>query len=175
MFPYKRILIAVDGSEISNRGLDEAINLARLSGAKLQLIHVVDELAYLNGFESASCYTDDIVPLMKSDGQKVLEDARVKAAERGVDAEKHLVLSGMGRICDHVAEQARRGEADLLVLGSHGRRGIKRWLLGSDAEQILRTSPVPVLLIRVPEEEIEAAACANPGMQETRDQHEVGI
>ncbi|MGB7480588.1 MAG: universal stress protein [Burkholderiaceae bacterium] len=158
MFPYKKILVAVDGSPISDLALDEAIKLARETGAELELIHVVDELVYLNGFESATCYIEDVLPLMQAEGEKVLEAGRIKAAAQGVMASSCLKMSGAGRMCDLVAEQAQKSQADLLVLGSHGRRGIRRWLLGSDAEQILRISPVPVLLVRAPAEELKAAA-----------------
>jgi nucleotide-binding universal stress UspA family protein len=152
MFPYKRILVALDGSPISDRALDEALSIARQTGAKLQLVHVVDELGYISGFEAAAaCYVEDIVPIMRGEGEKLLADGCRKAAAQGVTAEACLVMSRGERVCDAVTEQARRSEADLLVLGSHGRRGAKRWLLGSDAEQILRISPVPVLLIHMPE------------------------
>jgi nucleotide-binding universal stress UspA family protein len=59
-----------------------------------------------------------------------------------------LLESLNGRLCDHVNQQVTDWKADLIVLGTHGRRGASRWLLGSDAEQVLRSAAVPVLLIR---------------------------
>jgi nucleotide-binding universal stress UspA family protein len=145
---YRQLLVPFDGSPTSDKALDEAIRLARLTGARLRLLHVVDELSYVNGFETATNYINEIVPLMQAAGEKLLALARQKAQAQGVDADSVLVVGGPGRICEHVAEQARSAQADLIVVGSHGRRGIGRVLLGSDAEQIVRTAPVPVLVVR---------------------------
>ena len=151
MSRYHQILVPVDGSPTSEKALDEAIRLAQLSGARLRLVHVVDELSYVNGFESAMNYVNEIIPLMREAGEKLLAHDRKKALDKGVSADCVLVEGGPDRICDHVAEQARRAKADLIVVGSHGRRGIGRVLLGSDAEQIVRHAPVPVLVVRAPE------------------------
>lgn len=148
MSVYRQLLVPFDGSPTSAKALDEAIRLARLTGARLRLLHVVDELSYVNGFETATNYINEIVPLMQAAGEKLLALARQKAQAQGVDTDSVLVVGGPGRICEHVAEQARSAQADLIVVGSHGRRGIGRVLLGSDAEQIVRTAPVPVLVVR---------------------------
>ncbi|MDP2256140.1 MAG: universal stress protein [Polaromonas sp.] len=151
MSPYHQILVPVDGSPTSERALDEAIRLAQLSGARLQLVHVVDELGYVNGFEPPMNYVNEIIPLMRVAGEKLLAHDKQKALDKGVNVDCVLIEEGPGRICDHVAEQARRAKADLIVVGSHGRRGIGRMLLGSDAEQIMRHAPVPVLVVRASE------------------------
>lgn len=151
MSPYHQILVPVDGSPTSERALDEAIRLAQLSGARLQLVHVVDELGYVNGFEPPMNYVNEIIPLMRVAGEKLLAHDQQKALDKGVNVDCVLIEEGPGRICDHVAEQARRAKADLIVVGSHGRRGIGRMLLGSDAEQIMRHAPVPVLVVHAPE------------------------
>jgi len=148
MTTYHQILVPVDGSPTSEKALDEAIRLAQLTGARLRLVHVVDELGYVNGFEPAMNYLNEIIPLMREAGEKLLAHDRQKALNKGVGADVVLIVEGPGRICDHVAEQARRARADLIVVGSHGRRGIGRVLLGSDAEQIVRHAPVPVLVVR---------------------------
>ncbi|SFC25606.1 Nucleotide-binding universal stress protein, UspA family [Polaromonas sp. OV174] len=148
---YQQILVPIDGSLTSDKALDEAIRLARLTGARLRLIHVVDELSYVNGFESAMNYINEIIPLMRAAGEKLLADGRQRAMDQGVSADSVLIEGGSGRIFDHVTEQARRANADLIVLGSHGRRGIGRVLLGSDAEQIIRHASVPVLVVRTSE------------------------
>jgi nucleotide-binding universal stress UspA family protein len=148
MSTYHQILVPVDGSPTSEKALNEAIRLAQLTGARLRLVHVVDELSYVNGFEPAMNYLNEIIPLMREAGEKLLAHERQKALDKGVDADSVLIVEGPGRICDHVAEQARRIKADLIVVGSHGRRGIGRVLLGSDAEQIVRHAPVPVLVVR---------------------------
>lgn len=157
MSAYHQILVAFDGSPTSEKALDEAIRLARLTGARLRLLHVVDELSYVNGFETAMNYANEIVPLMQAAGEKLLALGRKKAADKGVDADSVLIVGGPGRIYEQVAEQARSVKADLIVVGSHGRRGIGRVLMGSDAEQIVRTAPVPVLVVRGAEDVTGAA------------------
>ncbi len=151
MSSYHQILVPVDGSPTSEKALDEAIGLAQLTGARLRLVHVVDEMGYVNGFETAMNYLNEIIPLMRVAGEKLLAHDRQKALDKGVAVDSVLIEEGLGRICDHVAEQARLVKADLIVVGSHGRRGIGRLLLGSDAEQIVRHAPVPVLVVRAPE------------------------
>ena len=152
MSRYHQILVPVDGSPTSEKALDEAIRLAQLNGARLRLLHVVDELGYVNGFESAVNYLNEIIPLMRVAGEKLLAYDRQKALGKGLEVDTVLIDEGPGRICDHVAEQARSAKADLIVVGSHGRRGLGRMLLGSDAEQIVRHAPVPVLVVRATEE-----------------------
>lgn len=151
MSMYQQILVPIDGSLTSDKALAEAIRLARLTGARLRLIHVVDELSYVNGFEPAMNYVNEIIPLMHAAGEKLLAHGRQRALNQGVSADSVLVEEGPGRICDHVADQAKRANADLIVVGSHGRRGIGRVLLGSDAEQIIRHASVPVLVVRAAE------------------------
>ncbi|MEO5606519.1 MAG: universal stress protein [Polaromonas sp.] len=145
---YHVILVALDGSATSDKALDEAIRLARLSGGRLRLLHVVDEMRYVTGFEPAMNYLNEIVPLMCSAGEKLLAQGRQQAIDQGVQADCVLIEQGPSRVCDYVSEQARLAGADLIVVGSHGRRGVGRVLLGSDAEQIVRHAPVPVLVVR---------------------------
>ena len=152
---YQRILVPVDGSATSDKGLDEAIKLAKLTGASLRLIHVVDVMMFATGFETYGAFADDVVPRMKEVGEKIVEQARSRAAAAGVKVDSVLFDTLALRVSDAVNEQARAWGADLIVIGTHGRRGVGRFLLGSDAEQILRTAPVPVLLVRAPEEKIQ--------------------
>ena len=147
---FHQILVPVDGSPTSEKALDEAIRLARLNGARLRLLHVIDELGYVNGFEPAANYLNEIIPLMQQAGEKMLAFYRQKAAAQGIEVDSVLIDEGPGRICDHVAAQAVLANADLIVVGSHGRRGVGRSLLGSDAEQIVRHAPVPVLVVKAP-------------------------
>ena len=148
---YQRILVPVDGSSTSTRGLDEAIKLAKLTGASLRLIHVVDPLTFATGFELYGAYAGNVIPLMKEAGEKILEQARTLVAASGVKVDTLLFDSLATRVSDTVVEQAKAWDADLIVIGTHGRRGVKRLMLGSDAEQIVRMAPVPVLLVRAPE------------------------
>lgn len=147
---YQRILVPVDGSPTARRGLQEAIKLARLTGARLRLMHVVDELALASGLEAATMMTGDMLQLLRQGGERLLAKERARAEKAGVAADSVLADSLAGRICDQVVAQAKAWRADLIVLGTHGRRGVGRLLLGSDAEMIVRLATVPVLLVRAP-------------------------
>lgn len=160
---YERILVPIDGSATANRGLDEAIRLAKLSGARIRLLHVLDELVFVTGFETGA-YIEDLLPKLKESGELVLEDGRRRVAAAEVPVETHLTECLGSRTSDIVVEHAKAWKADLIVLGTHGRRGIGRWLLGSDAEQILRGAEVPVLLVRG---EREAASPTMAGIAQT--------
>ena len=160
---YQRILIPIDGSETSKLGLAEALRLAKLCAAKVRLVHVVDQLKYVTGFETFAAYNADLLPLMEEAGEQVLQAGRELAASAGVEVETLLFTSPVQRVCDIVVEQARTWKADLIVIGTHGRRGVGRLLLGSDAEQILRLAPVPVLLVRSPREDAAATSAVEAG------------
>ena len=146
---YHRILVPIDGSPASLRSLDEAMRLAGLTGAVLRLIHVVDELKYVTGLERLAG-GPDLVALMEEAGEQILQQGRERAEHAGIQTETLLFTSVSGRLCDLVVEQAAAWHADLIVIGSHGRGGVERVLLGSGAEQILRLATVPVLLVRAP-------------------------
>jgi nucleotide-binding universal stress UspA family protein len=143
---YKRILVPVDGSETSNRAVVAALQMARENGGRIRLVHALDELAYLSGYE----YSADLLKAARDQGSRVLEDAQVMARAAGVPADGKLVETAGRRLGELVAEEARNWEADLVVVGTHGRRGMSRILLGSGAEQVLRLAPVPVLAVRTP-------------------------
>jgi nucleotide-binding universal stress UspA family protein len=144
---YKNILVAVDGSAASLRGLDEAIKVAKSVGGKLMLVHVVNELVAAPDYVP-SVYFDGIIRGLRETGAKVLEQAATIARRAEVSAEQSLVETVGGRAADEIVRQARDWPADLIVMGTHGRRGLKRLVMGSDAELVLRLSAVPVLLIR---------------------------
>ena len=145
---YQRILVPFDGSPTSDRGLDEAIQLALLTNGELRLVHMVDDLLYVTGFESYSVYASDILPLMRDAGEKILQAGKARVVKAGVKVDTVLLERIAPRLSDLVADQVEAWGADLIVIGTHGRRGVGRLLLGSDAEQIVRTARVPVLLVR---------------------------
>lgn len=148
---YQHILVPIDGSATSTRGLDEAIKLAGLTGASLRLIHVVDALSFATGFEPYGVYSTDVMAVMKEAGERILEQGRARVEAAGIKVDSLLFDSLASRLSEIVMEQAKGWGADLIVIGTHGRRGVERLFLGSDAEQILRMAPVPVLLVRSPE------------------------
>jgi len=144
---FKRILVPVDGSETSTKALVAALQLARESGGRVRILHALDELAYLSGYE----YSGEMLARAREQAHKVVEDAMAIAKSSGVPADSHLLEAPGRRLGDVVAEEARSLEADLVVVGTHGRRGISRLVLGSGAEQVIRMAPVPVLAVRAPE------------------------
>lgn len=145
---YQRILVPVDGSACARRGLSEAIALARLTGARIRLVHVIDEPLVAIGSEVGATVSADLLKTVREAAQRVLADATETVKLAGIPVDDQLLDSFDGRLCDLVIAAARSWSADLVVIGTHGRRGVGRLLLGSDAEQILRLSPVPVLLVR---------------------------
>jgi len=145
---YQRILVPVDGSATSRRGLQEAIELAKAMKARLRLVHVVDELPPALGDPSYGVVSGDITRALKAGGQAVLQDTQADMAGTGVPYDTMLLETFGGRVSDQVIRHADEWRPDLIVIGTHGRRGVGRALLGSDAEQILRMSTVPVLMVR---------------------------
>ena len=148
MTRFHHLLVPVDGSPTSDKALDEAIRLAGTSGAKITLLHVMDELSYVTGFEPATVYASQLVPLMRAAGEQLLARCGEKVLAAGLQVECVLITDGPGRVYEHVNDCVKLGQADLVVIGSHGRRGLGRVLLGSDAEQIIRHAAVPVLVVR---------------------------
>ena len=147
MSAYRKILVAVDGSPTSVKGLREAIRLAKDGGSQLVLLHVVNEFyafANLDGFAPGV----DLVPTLREGGRRTLAKAKALVDKAGVRATTVLRETLGGPAADTIVREARKQRADLVVLGTHGRRGIRRMVLGSDAEQVVRGSPVPVLLVR---------------------------
>jgi nucleotide-binding universal stress UspA family protein len=150
MSAYRRILVAVDGSPTSMKGLREALRIAKDDRAQLVLLHVVNEFyafAPLDGFVAPGV---DLVPSLREGGRRTLEKAKALADKAGVRAKTILRETLGGPAADTIVREARRQRADLVVLGTHGRRGLRRMVLGSDAEQVVRSASVPVLLVRAP-------------------------
>jgi len=145
---YQRILVPVDGSATAEAGLSEAIRLGRLTGATLHLIHVLDLVPYAGGYGLIDMYFNDRTPFLREGGHKVLHDSQARAQAAGLPTEVRLIEVFGGRVSDAILDDARSCGAELIVIGTHGRRGIGRMVLGSDAEQVLRQAPVPVLLVR---------------------------
>lgn len=144
---YKRILVPVDGSASSKRGLQEALRLARNQKARLVLLHVVEE-QFVTQAAEAMVFSEKLFEAMRAGGRKVLARAEALARKGGVKALAVLREAVTVPVADMVVREARRQRADLIVIGTHGRRGLTRAVMGSDAEDVVRASPVPVLLVR---------------------------
>jgi len=141
---YKKILVAIDGSACGDRALDEAIGIAQACQAELEILHVIE-----GGYEQ------EVREGLVRAGRKLLAEAQARAEARSVVC--HVVLSDEqevpGDVASLVSQALASSHAQLLVLGTHGRRGLRRLLMGSVAEGMVRHSLVPVLLVRVPEED----------------------
>jgi nucleotide-binding universal stress UspA family protein len=145
---YKKILIGVDGSTTGLRGLDEAIRVAKATGGRLMLVHVVNGLVVGADYPLHASYFESLLQSLREEGAKVLGQAAAIVRRADVACEHKLLETLGGRAADEIVKQARDWQADLIVLGTHGRRGLKRLVMGSDAELVLRMSPVPVLMVR---------------------------
>lgn len=148
---YQQILVPVDGSATSMEGLEQAIGVARLVKGRLRLIHVVDELSFALAMDAYSSYSGDWMEVLRENGTKLLRDCREKVEAAGIPVDTVLCDNFRGAVDELVTQEAAKWPADLIVLGTHGRRGAKRLFLGSSAEHILRSAPVPVLLVRAPD------------------------
>ena len=148
---YQKILVPVDGSSTSLRGLSEAIKLAKSTGATLRLIHIVNELVIDSGFTTGGPkYYGAIIEGLREGGKQILGDAEKVVRAQGVALESELIETIGGRAAEAIVSQATQWGADLIVMGTSGRRGLRRLALGSDAEMVLRHAPVPVLMVREP-------------------------
>jgi len=155
---FQQILVPVDGSLTSMRGLEQAIDVARLAKGRMRLIHVVDELSAAMAMDAYSSYAGDWTNLLRDNGAKLLAECRQKVEAAGIAVDTVLRDTFDGPVHEVVVKEATSWPADLIVLGTHGRRGAKRLFLGSSAEHILRSAPAPVLLVRAPEEAAEGEA-----------------
>ena len=145
---FKRILVAVDGSDTAEQALLEAINLAKEHKAHLRIVHAVD-LVNLN---LATEFPDPagIADAMIKGGHEILHKAEAVAKRAGIQVETRLIEIDTlrHRIPEMIVADAEAWPADLVVICTHGRRGLSRVLLGSVAEGVVRVATQPVLLIR---------------------------
>lgn len=141
---YKRILVPVDGSTVSMKGLDEAIRLAKSGGARLRILHVIDGIAFVRDHNMLTADADKF----RESGKKLIKEVMSYVRKKNVKAEPLIVENLSGRAADTIVNAARKWSADLIVMGTHGRRGVSRLVLGSDAEIVIRLAPAPVLLVR---------------------------
>lgn len=162
---YRHVLVAIDESQCARRALDEAIQLALCCEARLEILHVIN-YAYLQ-YETGYGLRADISPALVEAGKNLLRDAAGVAEKAGVRHVETLIdeILSMGDVAGLVEKYVRTSGADVVVVGTHGRHGLKRVLLGSVAETLARHSTVPVLLVReVPQQAAAAAAtAASPG------------
>ena len=144
---FKRILVPFDGSGASRAGLERAIALGKDQHAQLRLLHIVDENALIQSMEP-NMNVGDLLDSLVDGGRKLLAEAAATAKKNGAKADTVLYELHLGRVADRIVDEAAKWHADVIVMGTHGRRGIRRLVMGSDAEAVVRTTPVPVLLVK---------------------------
>jgi nucleotide-binding universal stress UspA family protein len=142
----KKIMIATDGSETSKKAAKVGIEIARRSQGSVTAVYVIDvfRLAHLPGYTAFHGVKDKLLELMQKEGREATEDVEEMALEAGISCQM-LVAEGEPR--DELIRISQESGMDLLVLGSIGRTGLDRFLLGSVAEKVVQRSAVPVLLI----------------------------
>lgn len=145
---YTHILAPVDGSECSKTALDGALKLAGDLHARLTICYVSDDLRAASMMVAASGeIIEQWFDLLRKEGQTILRDALAQAKAAGVNADAWLLH---GPPADAIALFAGECGADLIMMGSHGRTGVKRLFIGSVADGVIRIAPVPVLVVREP-------------------------
>ena len=144
---YSRVLVPVDGSAASTLGLDEAMELARHLKARIRLVHVVEPWVMVTP-EAIPVNIHQIAESIRSRGTALLQECENKVTKAGIEVDVELIETMGMSAGEWIVTKATEFNADLIVCGTHGRRGIRRLLMGSDAEYVVRRAPVPVLLVR---------------------------
>ena len=145
---FQRILVPVDGSHTAELGLNLAIGMARESGATLYVLHVVPEFIVMQDAIGGAMYADRLLEGMREAGRQTLAKAEAKVRAKKLKYRAILIEEPAVRVSEVIVSQAKKVKADVIVLGTHGRRGLQRMVMGSDAEGVVREAPVPVLLVR---------------------------
>lgn len=146
---YKRILVATDGSKLSTKAVNSAIELAAVCGAELVALKVIPRYpqSYFEG--SIPLSADDVARVEQKwadDGRGVVDAVKAMGEAQGVKVKAILAKSDV--VSDALIAAAKKHNADLIVMASHGRKGVKRLLLGSETQQVLTHSEIPVLVLR---------------------------
>ncbi|AXK40387.1 universal stress protein [Crenobacter cavernae] len=144
--PYQRILVPVDDSTVSSLAIDHACMLAKEMKGRLRLVHVVELDQF--GWGRAHLLREEENQYIKETGDRVLDLATLRALKAGITPEVHALSAWRESITPALVEEARQWQADLIVMGTHGRTGLDHLMVGSIAEGVLRHSEVPVMLIR---------------------------
>ena len=146
---YQRILVATDGSKLPTKAVNSAIELAALAGAELIALKVIPRYpqSYFEG--SVPLSAEDVARVEQKwsdDGRSVVDAVKAAGEAQGVKVKAILAKSDV--VSDALIAAAKKHKADLIVMASHGRKGVKRLLLGSETQQVLTHSEIPVLVLR---------------------------
>ena len=146
---YKRILVATDGSKLSQQAISHALNLADVTGAEVVALKVVPrypQTYFEGGVSLAAAEVSRIEKQWQEDAMKAVNAVKDAGQKLEVKVKPMTVKSDV--VSDAIISAAKRSKCDLIVMASHGRRGIKRLLLGSETQQVLTHSHIPVLVLR---------------------------
>lgn len=146
---YQRILVATDGSTLSKKAVSSAVALAALTGAELVALKVVPRYPqsyFEGGLALQAAEVSRVEKQWAEAGQAIVDAVQKSATAKGVKAKALTVKSDL--VSDAIIAAAKKHKCDLIVMASHGRRGIKRLLLGSETQQVLTHSHIPVLVLR---------------------------
>ncbi len=143
---YQKILVPVDGSTTSECALQEAIRLAQQQRAQLELVHVFEDVLYW--VDERYINYAELQETIRASREKILTQAQALVQQAGLTAETKLLEAKSQRIANILVAEAERWQAELIVIGTHGRTGFSRLVLGSVAEGVVRTASMPVLLVR---------------------------
>ncbi|MFB6155264.1 MAG: universal stress protein [Haloferacaceae archaeon] len=143
---YDEILVPTDGSRAAEQAIEHAVDIASQYGARIHALYVVDASAY----SSLEAGSEVVMDALEEEGEEAVDHVAARAAEADVDVETTVIAGAAYR---SILRYADDNDIDLIVMGTHGRQGLDRYLLGSVTERIVRTSDVPVLTIRMQDEE----------------------
>ena len=171
---YDTVLIPTDGSQEMAAVVDQAIELAELCGADVHVLHVVDERAYHSVPEDAR---DTVREALQADGDSFTKSVAERAMAAGLDVVREL---RWGDPSAAIIAYAVENDVDVIVMGTHGRTGYERFLLGSVAEKVVRIAPLPILTVAVGEteqqkKEILSAPLSSRGASSASDTDDGGI
>ena len=146
----KRIFVAIDGSSTAQAALVEAIQFARLPGMSLCIGTVLDTgLMSKNSMGMGALIdVDQVRAEMRQAAETLLDDAMARAKEAGLDPYRILIESDNKRVAEMIVGAAQQWDADLIVIGTHGRRGFERMVMGSVAENLVRIATTSLFLVR---------------------------
>ncbi len=163
---FRNMLVAIDGSPTANRGLRMALDLAKEQHAALHVLHVIDDAVLATSLEGSAyvppAYMESMLEGMRDTARKVIAAAEKLAAAHDVAIAPIMVEARGHAVAQVILAQARKVHADLIVLGTHGRRGLRRIVMGSDAETVLREATAPVLLVRTTSRNVPAGRAVKP-------------
>ena len=146
---YKKILVSTDGSDLSQKAANHALELAKVTGASVVAVTVTPSypVTYLEGsMPINSDQAKEVEAKWRAESQQFISSIQDAGSKLGVTVDGVIVNNDS--ISDAILDTAKDTGADLIVMASHGRKGIARLLLGSETQHVLTSSPIPVLVLR---------------------------